>query len=177
MDRILKTHFNNFRSKNVLPPELCYHNHCQNMNLFEDKVLLEIWQNARKGLRWEDDAGNVLCGAVDEVLTYGHNLIVVDLKSRGFSLKPETADSYQDQLNIYNFLLRKNGFNTENFAFLLFYVPQSVEESGKVIFSTTLVKRNISIKDAEQIFEKAVKLLNGKCPKKGCDWCSLIDEK
>ncbi len=54
MDRILKNHFNKFRDRRELPPELCNNNHCENMKLFYDKELLEVWQSNLKGIRWED---------------------------------------------------------------------------------------------------------------------------
>ncbi len=37
------------------------------------------------------------------------------------------------------------------------------------------MKTNAS--NGETIFKKAIKLLNSKCPKKGCVWCELINEK
>jgi hypothetical protein len=30
----------------------------------------------------------------------------------------------------------------------------------------------ISAEDAEKLFNKAIKLLNSKCPEETCDWCS-----
>lgn len=146
------------------------------MKLFEDKKLLEIWQNNRKGISWTDEDGNILHGAVDNILVKDNKLIVLDYKTRGYGLKEDTHEHYQDQLDFYNFLLRKNGYDTEDFSFLLFYVPNKVLETGEVIFDTTLVKMKISIKNAETLFNNALKLLNDDCPdnSEGCDWCRLI---
>jgi len=171
MDNILKKHFNKFRDRGLLPPELCNNNHCENMKLFDNKELLKVWQNNLKGIRWEDKEGNILFGAVDNILVNGKRLIVLDYKTRGYALKEDTADHYQNQLNIYNFLLRKNGYDTEDYSFLLFYVPSEVTETGEVIFDTSLIKRKIDIKNAEKLFENAIKLLNGDCPTKSCEWC------
>ena len=171
MDRVLKIHFNKFRDKGGLPPELCESHECKDMKLFDDKSLLEKWQNNRKGIEWQDKKGNLLKGAVDNILVKEGKLIVLDYKTRGFPLKDNTHEYSQDQLDIYNFLLRKNGYQTEDFAFLLFYVPSEVAETGEVIFDTTLKKMKIDIKNAEQIWEKAIKLLNSDCPQKGCEWC------
>ena len=41
MDRVLKHHFDKFRDKGELPPELCNNNHCEDMKLFPDKELLK----------------------------------------------------------------------------------------------------------------------------------------
>lgn len=171
MDRILKIHFNKFRDKGQLPPELCENNECQNMKLFNDKEKMKIWQSNFKGISWKDEGGNELHGAVDNILTNGEKLIVLDYKTRGYALKDDTAEHYRLQQNIYNFLLRKNGYETEDYFFLLFYVPREVTETGEVIFDTELVKMEIDIKMAENAWDEALKLLNGPCPKKCCEWC------
>src|SRR3989344_6915817 len=174
MDNILKKHFNKFRDRGLLPPELCNNSHCENMKLFDNNELLKAWQNNLKGVRWEDKKGNILFGAVDNILVKGRKLIVLDYKTRGFPLKEDTADHYQNQLDIYNFLLRKNNYEIEDFAFILFYIPKEVTETGEVIFDTELVKRNINLRNAENLFNKALKLLNGECPQKTCEWCENI---
>ncbi len=171
MDKILKEHFNRFMAKGQLPPELCNNGHCENMKLFDNHELLAIWRSNFKGIVYTDKDGNILRGAVDNILMKGKKLIVLDYKTRGYALKEDTADHYQDQLDIYNFLLRKNDYDTEDYAFLLFYMPKEVLEDGKVVFNTDLVKMKVDVKNAESIFKKAIKLLNGKCPEKKCEWC------
>ena len=175
MDAILKTHFNKFMERGELPPELRKNGECKSMKLFDDHELLAIWRSNFKGIQWQDKQGNILKGAVDNILMKGKKLIVLDYKTRGYALKEDTAEHYQDQLDIYNFLLRKNGYETEDYAFLLFYVPKEVTETGEVIFDTSLVKRKIDIKNAEKIFEKAIGLLNEKCPEKNCEWCEKVE--
>ncbi len=173
MDRVLKSHFDKFRDRGELPPEIKDHHHTKNLKLFDNKELLTLWRNNRKGIQWTDENGNILSGAVDNLLIKGEKLIVLDFKTKGAPLKDETeaGDGYQNQLDFYNFLLRKNNYETEDYAFLLFYYPKEVLETGEVIFDSVLAKRNIDIKNAEKIFEKAIKLLNGECPDKCCDWC------
>ena len=174
MDRIIKHHFDKFRDKGLLPPELCNHNHCENMKLFDDKEKMKVWQSNFKGVSWKDKEGNELHGAVDNILVKGKKLIVLDYKTRGYALKEDTAEHYRLQQNVYNFLLRKNGYQTEDFFFLLFYVPKEVMETGEVIFYTELVKMKVDIKMAENTWKKALKLLSGDCPKKSCEWCERI---
>ena len=172
IDGMLKKHFDFFRDKGKLPPELCNHGHCANMKLFADKELLELWRNNRKGISWKDKKGNVLRGAVDNILMKGKKLIVLDYKTRGFALKEDTHEHYQHQLDIYNFLLGKNGFDTENYGFLLFYMPEKVLQTGEFVFQTQLVKMEANPKHAERLFNDALKLLNGRCPRKRCEWCA-----
>jgi hypothetical protein len=158
-------------AKGQLPPELCNNGHCHDMKLFDDHELLAIWRSNFKGIRYEDKEGNILKGAVDNILMKGKKLIVLDYKTRGYALKEDTAPHYQDQLDIYNFLLRKVGYETEDYAFLLFYMPKEVKETGEVIFNTELVKMDVDVKNAEKIWVSAIKLLNGKCPEEKCEWC------
>jgi len=174
IDRILKVHFDNFREKGQMPPELCEHQSCVNMKLFDDKDKLKIWQNNWKGISWKDKKANELHGAVDNILVKGKKLIVLDYKTRGYPVKDDTAEHYRLQQNIYNFLLRKNGYQTEDYFFLLFYVPREVMTTGEVIFDTELVKMKVDVDMAEKAWKKALKLLNSECPKKGCDWCEKV---
>jgi len=171
MDKVLKIHFDNFRDKGELPPELCDHDHCEDMKLFDDDELLKVWQNNFKGIQFEDKDGNILKGAVDNILVKGKKLIVMDYKTRGYPLKEDTAERSQNQLDTYNFLLRQNNYETEDYGFLLFYVPKEVTKTGEVIFDTELVKMPTNPKSAEKIFKSAIKLLNSDCPKENCKWC------
>jgi hypothetical protein len=176
MDKILKIHFDKFMEKDKLPPELCNNSECRDMKLFDDKELLKEWRNSRKGLWFEDKDGNILHGGIDNLLINRANnkLIVLDYKTRGFPLKEDTHEHYQNQLNIYVFLLEKLGYKVEDFAYLLFYHPKEVLETGEVIFNTDLKKMKVDVNNAEELWKKALKLLKEPCPKEGCDWCRLI---
>lgn len=170
MDIVLKKYFDKHRANGTVPDEIKE----TKAKLFSDNELLEVWKNNRKGLRWEDPkTGFTLMGAVDEILIKGKKLIVLDFKTRGFPLKEDTAMSYADQLATYVFLLRKNGYDVEDKAYLLFYHP--LEVKGKSVdFNTDLVEIKVNVKDAEKLFKDAVKCLLGKEPKKHeeCKWCN-----
>lgn len=177
MDRILKLHFDSFMEKGELPPELC-NNECKELKLFDDKDLLKVWRSNLKGISWKDEEGNLFRGAVDNLLVKGKKLIVLDYKTRGFPLKEDTAGHYQNQLDIYNLLLRKNSYETEDYSYLLFYHPDKVTEKGDVVFNTDLVKMKISVKNAEKIFKEAIETLKGGMPKPSeeCSYCKWADE-
>jgi hypothetical protein len=104
-------------------------------------------------------------------LTKGKKIIVLDYKTRGYPLKEDTHEHYRAQMDIYNFLLRKNGYDTEDYAYLLFYYPREVSETGELIFDTKLIKIKTNAKKGGQYFKDAIKLLEGDCPKKTCEWC------
>lgn len=173
MDKVLKEHFDYFQKEGKLPPEL----DLEGVNLFNDEELLEVWQNNRKGIQWTDENGNLLKGAVDILLQKGKKLIVLDFKTRGFPVKEDTHLHYKDQLDIYNFLLRKNGYATEDYSYLLFYHPQKVHPNGDVDFHRHLVKMDVSIKNAEKVFKDALAVLERKIPKAAeeCGFCEWVN--
>lgn len=171
MDRILKDHFDSFMKRGLLPPEINSHAHTNGLKLFDDEQLLKTWRNNLKGISFTDENGNVLHGAVDNILMKDKKLIVLDYKTRGYALKEDTTEFYQKQIDVYTFLLQKNGFETENYAFLLFYIPSKVLETGEVIFETVLARKEIDIKNAEKTWATALKILNADIPIPGCQWC------
>jgi RecB family exonuclease len=174
MDRTIKAHFDSYRPE--LPPEL---DELKGMKLFSDTDLLKVWRSNFKGLSYEDKKLDAtLHGAVDEILVNGKKLVVLDFKTRGFPLKEDTHEAYEDQMNIYTYLLEKNGFATEDYAFLLFYYPNKVQD-GSVLFDTKLVKVKTDLSRAEKLFKDAVKCLQGPEPKadKDCGLCIYVGER
>ena len=171
IDRILKAHFDSFRDRGELPPELKELN--GDVTLFDNAELLNAWRNNLKGIQWADENKNIFRGAVDNILQKGKKLIVLDYKTRGYPLKEDTAQHYQDQLDIYTFLLRKNGFETENYSYLIFYHPNKVNEKGDIVFHTDIIKMEISVKNAERIFKEALETLSGEIPNSSeeCSFC------
>ena len=93
------------------------------------------------------------------------------LNDEDYDLKEDTTGHYELQLNLYNFLLRKNGYETEDYAFLLFYIPKAVLRHGEILFDTKLVKMKVDTESSGKIWNKAIKLLNSECPNKSCEWC------
>ncbi|MFC1786806.1 PD-(D/E)XK nuclease family protein [Halobacteriota archaeon] len=175
MDKILKEHFDRFIDREELPPEL---QELKEVKLFDDKELLKVWRNNFKGIQWTDDRGNIFRGAIDNILKIGDRLIVLDYKTRGYPLKEDTHTYYQDQMDIYNFLLRNNGYQTEDYTYLLFYHPNKIDENGNVDFHADLIKISVNIKNAEKIFKRAVDVLEGEMPEPsdGCGFCKWICE-
>ena len=173
MDKVLKEHFDRFMKKRELPPELKQLN--GEVKLFDNEELLKAWRNNFKGIKWTDKKGNLMHGAIDNLLVKKKKLIVLDYKTRGFPLKEDTAGHYQDQMDLYNFLLRKNGYETEDYTYLLFYHPHQVEENGHVCFNTDLVKIKVDIRNAKEILKKALEVLEGEIPEASeecgfCEW-------
>ena len=176
VDAVLKRHFDSFRDKGALPPEL---NELKDVKLFDDKELLRVWRNNLKGIQWIDEKGNLFRGAVDNLLQKGKKLIVLDYKTRGFPLKEDTTSHYKNQLDIYNFLLRKNSYETEDYSYLLFYIPAEVDKTGAIRFETQLVKMPVDVKNAETLFNQAITVLENEIPNSSedCEWCKWKNQE
>ncbi len=175
MDKLIKSYFDGFRKRKELPPELAQLNE---VALYQNKDMLKIWRNNFKGIRWTDNKGNMLKGAVDEILVHNNKLIVLDFKTRGFPLKQDTHEHYRTQLNIYNLLLRKNGFQTEDYSYLLFFYPMSVKGQGYVRFELVLIKLTVNTEQAELLFNRAIECLEGSIPEasEDCDYCKYTSK-
>lgn len=175
MDKVLKEHFDRFMEKGELPPEIREYGINNGYKLFSDKTKLQIWRNNRKGLEFKDkESGFLLHGAVDNILTKGKKLVVLDYKTRGYPLKEDTPEHYTTQMDIYNFLLRMNGYDTTDYAYLLFYYPREVTNTGEVIFNTELIKMKTDPQRGEKVFKQAIKILQLEEPPKAspeCEFC------
>lgn len=168
MDRILKEHFDKYAKQGKLPPEL---KELKEVKVFNNKELLDKWRNWREGISYTEN-GNVLKGAVDAILQKGEKLIVLDYKTRGYPRKENTHEYYKNQLNLYTFLLRKNNYETEDYAYLLFYHPDKVVDDV-FLFHSDLVKVKVDVKSAENLWKNALKTLEGAMPEASteCQHC------
>ena len=174
MDKVLKEHFDRFMEKDEIPPELKQQDCIKGCSLFNDKTLLKLWRSNLKGIQYTDkESGVVLHGAIDNLLVKGKKFIVIDYKTRGFPLKEDTHKSYQNQMDLYNFLLRENGYQTEDYTYLLFYYPNKVTETGEVIFDTKLIKIATNPENGKEVFNNAIKLLQKKEPPEASEECEF----
>ncbi len=176
MDIVLKKHFDGYRAKGEVPPEIAP---LDGFRLYSDAKKLEVWRNFHTGLSHMDSEGNQLRGCVDDLLEKDGKLVVLDFKTRGFPLNENSAGHYQSQLDIYNFLIRCEGFPTEDFAYLLFFHPIEVLAGDKpledrVIFKIDPVKMPTSVEHAQELFRKAIETLKGPLPEK-CEKCEYCD--
>ncbi|MCX8189869.1 MAG: PD-(D/E)XK nuclease family protein [Candidatus Diapherotrites archaeon] len=175
MDKIIKEHFDRYIDKGVLPPEIRKNALCDGFKLFSDKEKLREWRNSRRGLQYIDNSGIVLAGAIDSILEHNGKLIVLDFKTRGSAPKEDSASYYELQLDIYNLLLRKNGYETEDYGYLLFYYPKEIKETGEIVFESDLVKVMTNPERGAEVFKRALALLCLKEPpepNKNCGFCN-----
>ncbi len=172
MDRVLKEHFDQHRNSGKLPPEL---NDFEGQ-LFQDMEKLRDWRNKRRGLRYMDASiGISLMGALDDLfVTQEGRHAPLDFKTRGYPRKPDTHEHYQHQMDIYSFLLERNGMIPADFAILIFYHPIRVNEKHNVEFHPDAIKVKVNRTRGERLFMDAVEcLMLEEEPEasEGCEWC------
>jgi len=172
MDKVLKEHFDKHRKSGKPPEELDgkFKGH-----LYQDLKKLDIWRNNFKGLQYPDPkTGIILRGALDDLfVTNDGKYAPLDFKTRGYPRKDDTHEHYQHQMDIYSFLLEKNGMKPADFAILIFYHPLCVGRHCHVEFDPDPIKVPVSRERGEKIFQDAIKCMKGKEPKpsKDCGWC------
>jgi len=159
VDVLLKEEFDKYRKKKELHPLLVAYN--IPAKLFPNQKLLDEWRNNFKGIRYYDvELDATLFGAVDDVLEFSDGkLAPMDYKSTG-SKVANVYDRFQLQMDIYTFLLEKNGYKTIRKGCLAFYIVD--KENG---FEDKLpFKKEIHIIDTDpsyvqRLFAEAVGLL------------------
>lgn len=177
MDIVLKRHFDQHRKEGSMPEELDGE---VNGHLFRDIEKLKVWRNNFKGLQYVDEkSGVLLMGALDDLfVTSDGKYAPLDFKTRGFPRKENTHEFYRNQMNIYSFLLEKNGLKPADFAILVFYHPTGVDENHNVIFDPDSIKIKVDRNAGERLFLGAVECLLGKIPEpsKDCEFCRWLSE-
>jgi hypothetical protein len=164
VDVLLKEEFDKYRKKKELHPLLVANN--VPAKLFPDQKLLDEWRNNFKGIRYYDaplDA--TLFGAVDDILEFSDGkLAPMDYKSTG-SKTANVYDRFQLQMDIYTFLLEKNGYKTIKKGCLAFYVVD--KDNGfidRLPFKKEIIMIDTDPSYVQGVFEEAVNLLKGEAP-------------
>ncbi|MDY6765956.1 MAG: PD-(D/E)XK nuclease family protein, partial [Candidatus Nanohaloarchaea archaeon] len=107
--------------------------------------------------------------------TRGGDIIVMDYKTRGYPPKQETGvpHYYERQVNLYNLMLRANGYATADFGLVLYYYPDEVVENGDVRFHTEFRRVPLDLDAVRETFEEAVTTLQQPepDPAQDCEFC------
>jgi len=109
---------------------------------------LDTWRENFKGVEHvHKKTGFTVSGAVDDVwINPKGELIVVDYKSTSKDAKIEALDEdwhdgYKRQMEVYQWLLRENGFDVSNIGYFVYANASKDEEAfdGKLEFEVTLI--------------------------------------
>jgi RecB family exonuclease len=139
IDYLLKEEFDVHREKGTRHPV---------MEKFEIEAIpfahanLNKWRHNFTGVQFEHkESGFLIYGAVDDVwVNPDGELIVVDYKATG-AKQHQIYDSYRRQMEVYQWLLRQNGFDvspTGYFVFAQVNKGSGFAETGKAVLSFDL---------------------------------------
>jgi len=164
VDVLLKEEFDRYRAENKSHPLLLAHK--IPAKLFPNQNLLNQWRSNFAGLRYFDsELEATIFGAVDDVLEFEDGkLAPMDYKSTG-SAVATIYDRFQLQMDIYTYLLEKNGFLTPRKGYLAFYIVDKGNGFGdRLPFRKELHEIDTNPSDVPEIFKEAVALLRREMP-------------
>ncbi|MCX6761183.1 MAG: PD-(D/E)XK nuclease family protein [Candidatus Nealsonbacteria bacterium] len=164
VDLLLKKEFDQYRAKNEPHPLLVSSN--ISAKLFHNQDLLDQWRNNFSGIRYYDsELGATIFGAVDDVLEFPDGkLAPLDYKTTGSSVA-NIYDRFQLQMDVYTYLLEKNGFATTRKGYLAFYVVEKHDGfNDRLPFKKEIHEIETSPDDIPQLFKEAVAVLKRAVP-------------
>lgn len=143
---------------------------------------IDTWRENFKGVQYLHEPTNLLVtGAVDDVWqTRDGKLHVVDYKStsttKEISLDDRWKQGYKRQMDIYQWLLRRNGFDVSDLGYFLFVNADTSREhfNGELKFALQIIEYVGSDDWVEEAVMEAYECLCGeKIPSsaKDCEWC------
>jgi hypothetical protein len=148
---------------------------------------MEEWRDSlRRGITYHDKNTNfVITGGVDDVwVNPADELIIVDYKATSkngeVSLNAPWQIGYKRQMEVYQWLFRKNNFIVSDTGYFVYCNGQTDREAfdGKLEFDVVLLPYTGNDSWVEKTIMEAHACLNGdKIPKAGteCDYCSYTD--
>ena len=164
VDLLLKEEFDSYRKKGEQHPLLLAHN--IQAKLFSNQELLNQWRNNFSGIRYfDEELEATIFGAVDDVLEFPDGkLAALDYKSTG-STVATVYDRFQIQMDIYTYLLEKNGFPTVRKGYLAFYIVDKKNGfNDRLPFRKEIKEIDTDPSDIPQLFREAVSLLRRVAP-------------
>jgi len=164
VDLLLKKEFDEYRKKGGRHPLLAA---CGiKAKLFSNQKLLNQWRDNLKGLRYYDkDLEATIFGAVDDILEFPDGkLAPLDYKSIGGD-KAGIYDRFQLQMDIYSYLLEKNGFATVGKGYLAFYIVNKGNSLGnKSPLRKEIQEIQTDLSDLPELIKEAVAILKRPIP-------------
>jgi hypothetical protein len=148
---------------------------------------LDVWRENFKGIRFlHKDTNLTITGAIDDLwVNEEGELIVVDYKATSkideiVSLEENWHRGYKRQLEIYQWLLRKNGFTVSNKAYWVYANGDTSQDSfdAKMIFRMSVIEYNGNSDWVEKTVVNAKSTLDqDTCPEasENCDYCSYVE--
>lgn len=152
-----------------------------------EHVELKRWRENFKGIEYLDPKTNLLItGAIDDLwINSAGEYIVVDYKSTSkdediVELNKEWQDGYKRQMEIYQWLLRKNGLKVSDTGYFVYCngITDKDAFDAKLEFDITLIAYKGNDNWVEKTISDAHSCLNAdKIPNadQNCDYCNYVD--
>ena len=175
VDQLLKAEFDSYRKEGA-PHPLMKESGLDAVP-FPDEKKLEAWRDPFRGLEFKHPAGVTIFGAVDDIFQFSDGkLAVCDYKSSG-AKEVTVYDDYRRQMNVYTYLLEKNGHETTGKGYFVFYkVDKTRGFEGRLPFTGSIVEVPTDVDTVEPVIANAVRCLNSEgAPRPGpeCDYCAF----
>ena len=188
VDNLCKNEFDHYRAKGE--PHPLFLDHGIDAVPFAHEKMNE-WRENFRGIRYIDEtAGYNFGGAVDDVWQKPTGeLIIVDVKATSKKKfdwedtysKWEYAKGYQRQLEMYQWLFKKNGFEVAPEAYLVYYNGKKDEPmfNQRLEFDLHLVKLECDCEWVESAVLAALKTLQGEMPRSAnnCPHCNYLKDR
>ena len=152
---------------------------------------IETWRENLTGVETHHTPTNfVVFGAVDDIwqktegADEGGKLIVVDYKATSkeaeVTLDADWQDGYKRQMEVYQWLLRQNGFKVSDTGYFVYANGKRDRESfdGKLEFDVKLIAYTGSDNWVEKTLYEMKKCLDGELPaiNPNCEYCAYVSE-
>lgn len=181
VDALLKKEFDSYREKKEKHPVILEYGVDAVPAMHEQ---LEEWRNNFKGVQFHHKPTNLLLyGAIDDLWVNSQGrFIVVDYKATSkdgdiTALDQDWQDSYKRQMEIYQWLLRQNGYKVASTGYFV-YCNARTDLDGfnrKLEFEKTLIAHTGDDSWVEKVVIDLYKCLNAdEIPAKNddCDYCA-----
>ena len=145
---------------------------------------MEMWRDAmRRGIEYLDPRTNLsIRGGVDDVwVRPDGELLIVDYKAKAtrdeITLDSDLGDQYKRQLEVYQWLFRKNGFKVSNTAYFVFVngKKDALKFDGKLEFEMSVIPFEGKTDWIEPLILKMKECLVGDVlptPNSACSYCA-----
>lgn len=183
VDHLLKLEFDIHRAKGTKHPLIKKYSVDAIPAAHED---LNIWRENFKGIQYLHKPTNlIITGAIDDLwINKKREYIIVDYKSTSkdediTELNKDWQIGYKRQMEIYQWLLRQNGYKVSDTGYFVYCNGQTDRKAfdGKLEFDVTLIPYKGDDSWIDKTIVGAHKCLNGnKIPKANleCDYCNYI---
>jgi CRISPR/Cas system-associated exonuclease Cas4 (RecB family) len=147
---------------------------------------LDKWRHNFTGIQYLHESTNLLIfGAIDDLWQNSHGeYIVVDYKATAkdeeiTELNKDWQDGYKRQMEVYQWLLRQNGYKVSDTGYFFYCNGKADREAfdGKLEFDVTLIPYTGNDLWVEKTIFEICKCLNGDVRPESnqeCDYCNYI---